>query len=47
MSQDIADIQGFTYDYDDGIMDAIDYAEKKKMVTPEEAEQLRKQCQGN
>jgi RHS repeat-associated protein len=46
MSRDIADVQGISHAYDDGLMDAIDYAEKKKMVTPEEAEKLRKQCQG-
>ncbi len=44
MSNDITDVQGISRDYDDGIMEAIDYAEKNKMVTPEEAEKLRNQC---
>jgi|GEM_PF-5952974 len=45
MSRDITDVQNISRDYDDDIMEAVDYAEKKKMVTPEEAEKLRNQCQ--
>jgi hypothetical protein len=46
MSRDITDVRKISHEYDSGIMDAIDYAEKKKMVTNEEASKLRLQCSG-
>lgn len=44
MSRDIADVQSISRKYDDDLMNAINYAEKKKMIKADEANQLRKQC---
>ena len=44
MSNDITDVRKISHEYDSGILDAINYAEQKKMVTSEEADKLRLQC---
>jgi RHS repeat-associated protein len=46
MSRDITDVRNISHEYDSGLIDAIDYAEKKKRISSEEANKLRLQCSG-